>query len=56
MGDTAREITYYQAALEFDPNHAITHYNLGTAYDSKGWREKAREHFSRAHELAPDAY
>jgi len=56
LGDTDREITYYQAALEFDPDQPTTHYNLGTAYESKGLKEKAREHFSRAHGLAPEAY
>lgn len=42
----------YQVALEFGPDHALTHYNLGILYDLYlGEKAFALEHFSRYQEL-----
>jgi|GEM_PF-2755543 len=45
----------FKKALELDPNDAGTHYNLGVLYDDDLKNpEKARYHYERFLELAPD--
>ena len=44
----------YRQALEFDPDSATVHYNLGLALQTRGDTPEALVHLRRALELAPD--
>ena len=48
MGQTDRSIEYFRKALEFDPNHPESHYNLGLAYSAKGMINEARAEMQRS--------
>jgi Flp pilus assembly protein TadD len=47
-------IVHFQKALEIKPDHAETHYNLGTALLQKGNVDEAIVHFQKALEIKPD--
>lgn len=44
----------FEMALEYDPNHAKAHNNLGVLYWQEGDQEKAMEHLYQALELDPE--
>ena len=54
MGDSEREIRYYEKALEFAPNWAMPTNNLAAAYCETGNAELAMQYARRAVELRPD--
>lgn len=43
LGLLDQAVAYFKVALEFDPDHKETHYNLGIAYGNMGLLEKARQ-------------
>jgi eukaryotic-like serine/threonine-protein kinase len=51
VGDFKGAVTYYQHALELDPNLAPTYGGLGAAYRSLGESDLAVSAFTRAYEL-----
>ena len=44
-------VSYFQAALEIDPDYADTHFRLATAYENLGESQKAKNHYERALDL-----
>ena len=54
MGLIDKSITYYQSAIEINPDYAETHFNLSEACFSKGWPDKAIEHYGFFIKLRPD--
>lgn len=55
MGHIDRSIEYFKKALEFDPDHPESHYNLGLAYGAKGMVKAARDEMKRSMELQQKA-
>lgn len=53
-GDTAKAKTLLEDILAADPNFARAHYMMGLSYLNGGDIPKAKEHFGRFLELAPD--
>ncbi len=47
-------IKQFLRTLEYDPNYALPHYELGRAYEEKGMYGEALREFQRARELSPD--
>jgi Tfp pilus assembly protein PilF len=45
---------FFEEALKKDPNLAEAHFNLGLVHHKKGRHGKAKEHFKKAAELAPN--
>ena len=54
LGQTPEAITHYQIALKINPDFAITHNNLGLAFEKMESRKKAIEHYQRAIKIKPD--
>lgn len=52
-GDTDGAIDLFTQVLEFDPNHAESHYRLGICYVGKGDSAAAKKHLEKFLELAP---
>jgi tetratricopeptide (TPR) repeat protein len=52
-GDYRMSLTYYQKALDFDPNHKSAHEYLGELYVKMGDLAKAREHAAILARLCP---
>lgn len=53
-GDQSKALTFWQNALQLDPDAADTHCNMGSIFRSSGNLEAAEKHCSRAVELAPN--
>lgn len=53
IGDRARAIAEWQAAIHFDPDHAGAHYNLGIAYADESENELAIVELREAIRLDP---
>jgi tetratricopeptide (TPR) repeat protein len=53
-GDIAAAIGEYRAALQSQPDDALTHFNLGTALSTKGQVEDAIGEYQTAIRLNPD--
>lgn len=53
-GDAAGAVADLQQNLQIDPNHPESHYLLGLCYINLEQNDKAKEHFSRFLELAPN--
>ena len=54
--DYVHAVAEFERALEFDPNNAKVHYNLGYLYSEEfGKHDEAAEHFRRFLQLSPDA-
>jgi protein O-GlcNAc transferase len=49
-------ITYYQKALQLNPNHAVAFYNLASAYHKKGQLEKAIIYYQKALQLDQNVF
>jgi protein O-GlcNAc transferase len=49
-------ITYYQKALQLNPNHAVAFYNLASAYHKKGQSEKAIIYYQKVLQLDQNAF
>jgi protein O-GlcNAc transferase len=49
-------ITYYQKALQLNPNHAVAFYNLASAYHKKGQSEKAIIYYRKVLQLDQNAF
>ena len=49
-GDTPA-IPFFERAIELDPDFAMAHARLGSAFGNQGQSEKAAEHMTRAYEL-----
>ena len=47
-------ISYFQTALEIDPNFAKAEYHLGILRSERGQLDRAIDHFRRALEIMPD--
>ena len=52
-GDYKNALTYYQKALDFDPNHKGAHEYLGELYVETNQLPKAREHLAKLVALCP---
>ena len=53
LKDYRRAIKWYEAAVEYDPDHGKAHERLGAAYMEVRQDDMARPHLERALELAP---
>lgn len=53
-GDTDGAIDSFQQVLDFDPNHAESHYRLGICFVGKGDNAAAKMHLEKFLELAPN--
>jgi len=54
--NTLQAVKEFKRALEFDPNNAKVHYNLGYLYaEELGQQDEALAHFNRFLELSPNA-
>lgn len=53
-GSVAEAQVAFSKILDTNPDHAKSHYMLGLCYVNTGENDKAKEHFSRFLELAPD--
>ena len=51
MGRDFKAIPFMERAIELDPEFAVAHGRLGTAYSNTGQTLKAHEHWQRAYEL-----
>ncbi len=51
LGGDTPAIPFFERAIELDPDFAVAHARLGSAYGNQGQSEKADEHFSRAYEM-----
>jgi tetratricopeptide (TPR) repeat protein len=51
MGRDFQAIPFMERAIELDPDFALAHGRLGTAYSNTGQTQKAHEHWRRAYEL-----
>lgn len=51
LGKIDEAINLLQKALQIDPDHAESHYNLGIAYSSKGMLQEAQREMLRAMQL-----
>ena len=47
-------LTYFDKAVEVDPNSAKAYFGLAKAHDSLNFRDRANEYYQKAIELAPD--
>ena len=54
QGDAAAAVRHLKRALEFEPDHARTHNNLGVAYQSLKQLDAAVRHFREAVRLDPE--
>ena len=54
MGEREKAISYFQKAIQLDPNHANAHLLLGMTYRALNRGEAARVHFEKTLELEPD--
>ena len=52
-GDFARALTYFNRALQFNPNYYVLEINLGIASGAVNRNAEAEGHFLRAIQLAP---
>jgi Flp pilus assembly protein TadD len=52
-GDYSKALTFYQKALDFDPDHKSAHEYLGELYVETGQLAKAREHLAILERLCP---
>ncbi|GAB4339614.1 MAG: hypothetical protein Kow0089_12650 [Desulfobulbaceae bacterium] len=50
-GEIDRAIGYFKKALEYDPDHPESHYNLGLAYGARGMIDEARREMTLSLEL-----
>ena len=55
IGELNKAIEKLEAVLEINPNYAQTHCLLGLAYEKKGKKEKARQHFQKFMDIWKDA-
>ncbi len=53
LGDFKTSYTYYQKALDYDPNHKSAHEYIGELYLETSRPEKAREHHAILVKLCP---
>lgn len=53
LGDFKTSYTYYQKALDYDPNHKSAHEYIGELYLETNRPEKAREHHAILVKLCP---
>lgn len=53
-GETQKAMVLFGDVLAADPDHAKAHYMMGLSYVNLGENAKAKEHFNRFLELAPD--
>jgi Tfp pilus assembly protein PilF len=53
-GDTTKALKYLTLAEEKGPKNPVTQYYLGLAYNARGLKDKAMEHFQKALELKED--
>ncbi len=53
MGEREKAISYFQKAIQFDPNHANAHLLLGMTYRALNRGDQARVHFEKTLELEP---
>jgi len=51
-GDDPASISFYQRAVELDPNFALAYARLGTVYNNLGESERAEEYRKKAFELS----
>ena len=49
-----KAISFYEKAIELDPDYTMAYYNLGIAYRKQGNTTKAIESYKKAIELKPD--
>jgi Flp pilus assembly protein TadD len=54
LGDTKQAYTFYQKALDFDPNHKSALEYLGELYVETGQLDRARENVARLRKLCPN--
>ena len=54
LGDVAKALNHYKAALAIDPDCALVHFNLGFAFSESQDREAAKRCYQRAIELEPE--
>lgn len=51
LGDYDTALSYYQKAVELNPQYAVVYNDLGVVYESRGMLELAEQHYLRAIEL-----
>ncbi|MDX1777003.1 MAG: tetratricopeptide repeat protein, partial [Desulfobulbales bacterium] len=51
LGKTDESISLLRLAINLDPDHAESHYNLGIAYSSKGMLQEAQREMAKAMQL-----
>jgi tetratricopeptide (TPR) repeat protein len=51
QGDYEEAVKHFSAAIQRNPDYAEAHKNLGTIWDSLGYRQKALDSFTRAYEI-----
>ena len=54
MGEREKAISYFQRAIQLDPNHANAHLLLGMTYRALNHVEEARPHFEKVLKLEPN--
>jgi serine/threonine protein kinase/tetratricopeptide (TPR) repeat protein len=53
--DSVGAVTFYQRAIELDPNFASAYVRLGTTYDGLGQHDRAKENITKAFQLREHA-